>query len=352
MKQRRKMTVGLDLSDRYTQVCVMDAAGTVVEEARVRTGADAIGERFAGRPRMRIALEAGAHSPWVSRLLESQGHDVYVADSRRLPLISSSIRKDDRRDAEMLARLVRSDPQLLSPIRHRPEQVLADRMTLQSRDALVQARTALVNRVRGLVKPFGVKIARTSTRCFATKARDQIPEQLREAADPLLRVIEGLSEEIRKSDRLVEKIARERYAVTELLKQPDGVGTLTALAYAVTIVDPRRFPNSRAVGPYLGLCPRRSASGESDPQLRITKAGDPWMRRLLVQSAQYILGPFGKDSALRRLGLARAALGGKLAKKKAVVAVARKLAVLLHRLWVTGEVYEPLRGARPAPEPS
>jgi transposase len=346
------MTVGLDLSDRYTQVCVMDAGGRVVEEARVRTGPDAIGERFAGKARMRIALEAGAHSPWVSRLLESQGHEVYVADSRRVPVISSSISKDDRRDAEMLARLARSDPQLLSPIRHRPEQVQADRMTLQSRDALVQARTALINRVRGLVKPFGVKIARTSTRCFAAKARDQIPEQLREAADPLLRVIEGLSQEIRKSDRLVEKIARERYAATEVLKQPDGVGTLTALAYAVTIVDPHRFPKSRAVGSFLGLRPRRSASGDSDPQLRITKAGDPWMRRLLVQSAQYILGPFGKDCALRRFGLARAALGGKAAKKKAVVAVARKLAVLLHRLWVTGEVYDPLRGACPASKPS
>jgi len=347
VKQDNRMTVGLDLSDRYTQVCVMDAEGEIVEEGRVRTGPDAIRERFAGRPRMRVALEAGAHSSWVSRLLESHGHEVYVADSRRLPLISSSVSKDDRRDAEMLARLVRSDPQLLSPIRHRPEQVQADRMTLQSRDALVQARTALINRVRGLVKPFGVKIGRTSTRCFATKARERIPEQLGEAVAPLLRMIEDLSAEIRKSDRLVEKIARERYPATKVLEQVNGVGALTALAYVVTIVDPHRFRKSRTVGSYLGLRPRRSASGESDPQLRITKAGDPWMRRLLVQSAQYILGPFGKDSALRRFGLARAATGGKLAKKKAVVAVARKLAVLLHRLWVTGEVYEPLRAARP-----
>jgi transposase len=286
VKQDNRMTVGLDLGGRYTQVCVMDAAGEVVEESRVRTGPDAIGQHFAGRSRMRIALEAGAHSPWVSQLLESHGHEVYVADSRRLPLISSSVSKDDRRDAEMLARLVRSDPQLLSPIHHRPEQVQADRMTLQSRDALVQARTALINRVRGLVKPFGVKIGRTSTRCFATKARERIPEQLGEAVSPLLRMIEELSQEIRKSDRLVEKIARERYPVTELLTQPNGVGTLTALAFAVTIVDPRRFRKSRTVGSYLGLRPRRSASGESDPQLRITKAGDPWMRRLLVQSAQ------------------------------------------------------------------
>jgi transposase len=344
------MTVGLDVSDRYTQVCVMDPAGAIVEEGRVRTRPEAIADRFAGRARMRIALEAGTHSPWMSRLLESRGHEVYVADSRRLPLISSSVSKDDRRDAEMLARLVRSDPALLSPIRHRPEQVQADRMTLQSRDALVQARTSLINRVRGLVKPFGIRLPRTATRSFATRVRDHIPEEAREAVAPLLRMIEELSEEIRKADRLVEEIAQKRYPVTEHLRAVNGVGALTALAFVVTVVDPRRFRNSRIVGSYLGLRPRRNASGDSDPQLRITKAGDPWMRRLLVQSAQYILGPFGKDCALRRFGLARAARGGKLAKRKAVVAVARKLSVLLHRLWVTGEVYDPLRGALPLTE--
>lgn len=346
MKQGSKLFVGLDVSDRYTHVCVLDGAGEVLEEGRVRTKPEAVRERFASHPRMRIALEAGTHSPWLSRLLEESGHEVYVADSRRLPLISASVSKDDRRDAQTLARLVRSDPALLSPIRHRDIQVQADRMTLQSRDALVQARTGLINRVRGLVKPFGARLSRTASRSFSTKVPDEIPEPARPAVTPLLRMIDELTQEIRACDRKVEKIARERYPVTEHLKQVNGVGTLTALAFVVTI-DARRFRKSRLVGSYLGLRPRRSASGDSDPQLRITKAGDPWMRRLLVQSAQYMLGPFGKDSALRRFGLARAARGGKLAKKKAVVAVARKLAVLLHRLWVTGEMYEPLRAAIP-----
>lgn len=344
MKQDISVFVGLDLSDRYTQVCVLDALGAVQEESRFPTRAGSVVERFGGRPRMRIALEAGTHSPWMSRMLEQCGHEVYVADSRRLPLISASVSKDDRRDAETLARLVRSDPQLLSPVRHRSEQVQADRMVLQSRDALVQARTSLINRVRGLVKPFGVQLPKTATRSFAQKVADRIPPPAQEAVAPLLRVIEELSQEIRKADRQVETIAKDRYPVTEHLKQVNGVGTLTALAFVLTLVEPDRFRKSRAVGSYLGLRPRRSASGDSDPQLRITKAGDPWMRRLLVQSAQYMLGPFGKDSALRRFGLARAARGGKIAKRKAVVAVARKLAVLLHRLWKSGEIYEPLRG--------
>ena len=223
MKQGSKLFVGLDVSDRYTHVCVLDGAGEILEEGRVRTKPEAVRERFASRPRMRIALEAGTHSPWLSRLLEESGHEVYVADSRRLPLISASVSKDDRRDAQTLARLVRSDPALLSPIRHRDIQVQADRMTLQSRDALVQARTGLINRVRGLVKPFGARLSRTATRSFSTKVPDEIPEPARPAVAPLLRMIDELTQEIRDGDRKVDKIARERYPVTEHLKQVNGV---------------------------------------------------------------------------------------------------------------------------------
>lgn len=139
------------------------------------------------------------------------------------------------------------------------------------------------------------------------------------------------------------------------LTQVNGVGTLTALTFVLTIGEPERFQRSRTVGAYFGLRPRQRESGDHEPQLHITKAGPPLMRRLLVNCAQYILGPLGQGCDLRRFGLALAARGGKSAKKRAVVAVARKLAVLLHRLWVTGEVYEPLRNARgrpPAAEPA
>jgi len=145
-------------------------------------------------------------------------------------------------------------------------------------------------------------------------------------------------------------VSEERYPRTRLLRQVPGVGPVTALAFVLALADPSRFRSSRSVGAYLGLRPRRSDSGESMPELRITKAGNGAVRRLLVQCAQYILGPFGPESDLRGWGLKLAGRGGKRAKRVAVVAVARKLSVLLHRLWVSGENYDPLRNSKPAPK--
>jgi transposase len=159
---------------------------------------------------------------------------------------------------------------------------------------------------------------------------------------PLVQLAEGLSACIQGYDRRIEELASEKYGPTKLLRQVKGVGPITALAYVLTLEKPERFPKSRDVGPYLGLVPKQEDSGESQPQLGISKAGDRMLRKLLVGSAQYILGPFGPDTDLRRYGLRLCERGGKNAKKRAAVAVARKLAVLLHRLWVSGEVYEPL----------
>jgi transposase len=159
---------------------------------------------------------------------------------------------------------------------------------------------------------------------------------------PVLKQLELLTSQIKEYDRQVEGLGK-KYRETEQLRQVNGVGAVTSVAYTLIVDNPDRFKRSRDAGPYLGLVPKQSESGEQSPQLRITKTGDRMLRRLLVGSAQYMLGPFGDDSDLRRFGLAMAARGGKNAKRRAVVAVARKLAVLLHRLWVTGEVYEPLR---------
>jgi transposase len=172
--------------------------------------------------------------------------------------------------------------------------------------------------------------------------------ELREVLEPLLKEIESLNERIQEYEVRVEKIAKESYPQVELLKQVKGVGTQIALTYVLTLDDPQRFPKSREVGGFLGLCPGRRDSGESQPQMHISKEGDRYLRTMLVQGAHYILGPFGADSDLRRWGLKLAVRGGKNAKKRAVVAVARKLAVLLHRLWVSGEVYEPLRNSQKA----
>jgi transposase len=169
---------------------------------------------------------------------------------------------------------------------------------------------------------------------------------LRPALEPLLETIASMTERIREYDRELQTLASELYPETKLLQQVHGVGTLTALAFVLTLEDPSRFATSRVVGAYLGLVPGKDQSGERDPQKGISKRGNGLLRKLLVGSAHRILGPFGEDSDLRRHGLKIAERGGKNAKKRAVVAVARKLSVLLHRLWVGGEVYEPLYDAK------
>jgi transposase len=235
---------------------------------------------------------------------------------------------------------------LLYPIRHRGIQAREDLILLRARDALVGARTKLINCVRGLVKSVGGRIPRCSSESFARQAEAAIPQSILETLLPIVEQIAAMTAQIRKLDGQVKKTAEEKYPETALLKQVEGVGDLTALAFILTLENPERFAKSREVGPYLGLVPRQDDSGESSRQLRITKAGDMMVRKLLTGSSQYILGPFGPDTDLRRFGLKLAARGGKNAKKRAVTAVTRKLAVLLHRLWVTAEQYEPLRNTR------
>src|SRR5438445_2899669 len=201
---------------------------------------------------------------------------------------------------------------------------------------------------RGLAKSYGERLRKCGTQQVSRELAVELSVELREVLEPLLKEIESLNERIKEYDVRMEKIARESYPQVELLKQVKGVGTQIALTYVLTLEDAQRFPKSREVGCFLGLRPGRRDSGESHPQMHISKEGDPYLRTMLVQGAHYILGPFGEDSDLRRWGLKLAARGGKSAKKRAVVAVARKLAVLLHRLWVSGEVYEPLRNSQKA----
>jgi transposase len=256
-------------------------------------------------------------------------------------LITRSRQKDDRLDAEKLARLGRIDPQLLGPIRHRGEQAQADLMLIRAREALVEGRTALINAARGLVKSLGERLGACDSEAVGPELAEELSAPARRAVEPLLRSVESLSKEIAVYDEQIEPL-EERYPEVELLKQVHGVGTLVALTFLLTLEDASRFEHSREVGPYLGLQPRRRESGASQPQLGISKEGDGHLRRLLVQAAHCILRRGAPDSDLRRWGLQRMQRGGKSAKRKALVGVARKLAVLLHRLWVSGEVYEPL----------
>ncbi len=340
-----KLTIGLDLGDRSSWYCLLDEVGEVLQEQKLGTTPKAMREVFGSMPRCRIALETGTHSPWVSRLLSELGHEVIVAHARNVRLIGESRKKDDRLDARTLARLARIDPQLLCPVKHRSAKAQADLTVIRARAGLVRARTALVNTARGLAKSSGERLRGCNVRNMNPEKAEGLSPELQAALQPLLAGIESLSERIREYNEGIEKLAQEGYPQVALLKQVKGVGTLIALTFLLTLEDAHRFRKSRDVGCYLGLQPGRRNSGQSEPQMHISKEGDPYLRTLLVQGAHHILGPFGADSDLRRWGLKLAERGGKNGKKRAVIATARKLAVLLHRLWVSGEVYEPLRNS-------
>ena len=343
---KHKKIVGLDLGDKFSYACVLDAdTGEVIKEKRIATRASCLETFFAGQPAMLIAIETGTHSPWISRLLESFGHEVLVANARKVRLIYGGDRKSDKLDAQKLARLARFDPKLLSPIQHRSKDAQAHLALIRSRDALVSSRVGLVNHIRGSVKAFGARLPVCSTRTFARKARAVIPEELLAALEPVLAIIEKLSEQILVMEKRIKVLGKEAYPETNVLRQVTGVGAITALTFVLTLEEPTRFRKSRDVGAFLGLTPGQKQSGDRDVKLRISKRGDEGLRRLLVQAAHYLLGPFGSDCDLRRHGEKIEAGGGGYAKQRAIVAVARKLSVLLHRLWLTQEIYEPLRNS-------
>lgn len=333
-------TIGMDVSDKKVDLCILDGAGEPVMEVQVANTKRALERFFSKQESCLVALEAGTHSMWQGELIESLGHEVLVGNPRRLRAIWEHERKCDTRDAEMLARIARFDRSLLYPIRHRSARSHRDLEAIKGRDQLVKCRRQLLTHVRGAVKVHGVRITKCSPESFSTRAAEELPEELREVFWPILKSIEELSARIHHYERQIEALGRE-YPEVERLCAIRGVGTLTALAFVLRLEDPHRFENSRQVGAYLGLVPRRDQSGVLEKQLGITKAGDELVRRLLVNCAQYILGAFGPDCELRRFGLHLMERGGPKAKNKAVVAVARKLAVLMHAIWLSEESYDP-----------
>jgi len=317
---KQRHVIGLDLSDRkavFVELNSDPADDRVIASGTVSLTEAALRKRFGESEGDLIALEVGPCSPWVSRLLEALGHEVILANVREVPMVHRNRRKSDRVDAELLARLARADRTLLHPTRHRSAETQAVLAQLRARDAVVQARTGLINHVRGQVKAFGARLPSCSTERFH-ELHDRLPHALRAALLPVLESIAKLTQQIREYDRIVAELAENRYPETAALRQVQGVGPITALTFVLTIEDRARFRRSRDVGAYLGLTPRRSQSGQSDPQLGMSKGGDPRLRRLLVQCAHYILGPFGSDSDLRRSGLRIAGPRNAVRKKKAI----------------------------------
>lgn len=353
MNDSIKETIGCDLGDRQSELCILTGRSgsdeVITRPKAIKTTKQGVRAFFKGRAQAHVVIEVGTHSRWVSELVKELGHQVTVANPRKVKLITASNTKTDRNDAELLARLGRADVELLSPVEHRGNQAQAELAVAKMRDLLVRGRTQLVNAIRGTVKSFGERLPSCEAEAFHRLARSKVPEALTPALEPLFETLATLGKQIKAHEKTLKEIA-ERYPDVKVVSAPKGVGLLTALVFMLTIEDKARFEKSRMAGAFFGMVPRKDQSGASDKQLSITKAGDPFMRKLLVCSANYILGPFGEDSDLKRWGLKLAARGGKNASKRAKVAVARKLAVLMHRLWVTGEVYEPLRNANKQPQ--
>lgn len=339
----RSIVVGIDIGERHLNLCEIDL-DDVVSEARLVNSAKKLREHFEGRSKRRIAVEAGAHTRWIAELLRELGHEVLVLDPRRTKLISGSLYKDDRIDAQTLAMLARDAPTLLKTIPVRPLESQIVLTLIRARAGAVQGRTRIINAVRGLLKPYGFKTSKDSRGPgFTAHLRETLDPTLLRLVDSLLVLIDTFNAQIKRYDEDVElvlpRFAPDAIHVTEI----NGVGALTVLYFVALIGDCQRFVKARDIGPYLGLCRRRQDSGDYRSELGITKAGDNLMRALLANCASYILGPFGKDSDIRRWGLKRMGGGSRAEKKKAKVAVARKLAVLILTLWKTGRPYTPFR---------
>jgi transposase len=342
------LVVGIDLGDRKSRFCIRGReVQEVLLEGEVASTPAAFSEMFENLARQRIVVETGTHSRWVAHVLQRLGQEVIVGNARKLKLITQNDSKSDKVDARLLSKLGCLGVEWLHPVYQRSAENQADLAVIKAREALVEMRTKLVNQLRGLVKSFGSRLPSCDAERFLQVAASEIPAALRPAAGGLLAVLAELDEQIYGYECQIEHLSQTKYQEqTSRLRQVKGVGPLTALTYALTIEDPERFKRSRDVGPYLGLVPKKKQSGKRDPQYGITKAGDELLRKLLVSCAHFILGRFGPDSDLRRWGLELITnfekAGQQGGRKRAAAAVARKLSVMLHRLWVSGEKYEPL----------
>lgn len=340
--------IGIDLGDKKHAICVLGNDGEVLKEFDIRNEREELQRLVREHPKARVVMEVGTHSPWISRLFSAAGLDVIVANARKLRAIYDNERKCDRTDARMLARIGRMDPAMLHPVRHIGEEGQRDLLLLKLRDTLVRQRVALINSVRACLKSLGLRLPLTTTAASLRRAGQMLKEQdpaLAALLEPALEALGQISQRISQYDDKILEAARQRHPQAQKLRAIGGVGPITSLCFVLSIEDPGRFADARDVGAYVGLVPRRDQSGNSDKQLPVSKTGNHHLRRLLVQSANYLLGPFAADCDLRRHGLKLMERGGKAAKKRATVAVARKLAVVMLTLWQKQSQYQPLRQA-------
>ena len=250
--------VGLDLGDRHSHYCMLSSTGEMMEEGRIQTTLAAMEKHFAGEPRMRIALEAGTHSPWVSRWLKSYGHEVIVANPRKIPTLTKSESKNDRNDARQLARMAAFDPELLHPIEHRSPGRQQDLNLIHTRSVLVRARTMLINSVRGVVKSAGERLAACSSESFPEKVPGAVPPSLKAACIPLLEQIGQMNQAIAAMDKQIEGLDK-KYPEIAVLRTAPGVGPVVAACYVLTLDNPQAWKPTVRRGPISASDPGSSS---------------------------------------------------------------------------------------------
>ena len=341
-QEQEKIYFGLDISQKNIEIFALKGEKGV-PFGKILNNQKSLNDFFDKVPfpskTITVVLETGTHSAWISHCLEQRGYEVIVAHARDLAFIYKGDKKSDRIDAEKLARVARADKKLLHPVRLMSKTRQEALLAIKARDLLMKERTCIVNAIRGFVRSLGIDDAEYSIETIS-KMYSVLPKEIRQNLRGLFSVLTAINNNISSYDKRLKKIAEE-YPETKILQQVKGVGPIIALSFALIISDPDRF-SSKECASYLGLVPKRDQSGETDKQLGITKSGNKLLRRLLVQGAQYIMGPFGEDCDLRDFGNRIAQRGGRIAKKKATIAVARKLAITMLALWRNPDVkYDP-----------
>lgn len=334
--ESKKIYVGFDVSEKTIETFAVCGNESSKGSCKIENSKKSIEKfllMFKNPAQVCIVMETGTHSLWMSEFIGAHGFEVIVAHARDLALIYGSDKKNDSLDAEKLARLAQADRKLLHPIKHMTMERQIDLTIVKARDLVVRQRTQIINTIRGLLRSAGHKLIEVEYSSETIKkCCNSLPEEMKPAIAPLLQQISYLDLAIKEYNLQLKKLCK-KYPATEIIQQIPGVGPVTAVAFVLIVGDPNRFENSARLCAYLGVVPKQDQSGDTDKQLGITKKGNKTMRRLLVQAAHYILGAFGKNCDLRAYGMRIQSRGGKAAKKKSYIAVARKLVTVMLALW-------------------
>jgi transposase len=333
-----KQYVGLDVSQKSTNVCVVDGSGHQLWSGKCLSTPNAIAQTVRERAPLaeRVGLETGPLCVWHYHGLKALGVPVFCIDARHAKAaLAMQLNKTDENDAAGLAQIMRTG--WFREVHVKSYEAQLQRSMLQSRLQLVNMRRDASNQVRGALKVFGIVLPAGRLATFDRMARDHVAgrEDLGAFIEPLLAAWRALGDQVALLDKCLRKLAKEHQVVKTLMTAP-GVGPLIGMAYVATIDDPNRFAKSRNVGAHLGLAPRRYQSGEMDCQGHISKCGDGMLRHYLYEAAGVLLTRSRRANPLKAWGLK---LAKRIGRSKARVAVARKLAIILHCMWRTGEAF-------------